>query len=103
MKITQRHVIQGVLKVLSNVLTAYFPLLDCCALALYLSGPHTSAQRVPTYSQSPSKKRSQSASAQAALKLQLHGLLSSTVLLQTGTLLLCHCQMAILVYLMPFP
>lgn len=41
------------------------------------SSPHTSAQHVPTYNLLQKK----SASAQAALELQLHGLLLSTVLL----------------------
>lgn len=92
-KRTQCHFIQGVLKVLPNVLTVFFLLL--------CTSPHTSAQHVPTPRQSPSRKRS--TNAQAALKLQLHALLSSTVGLQTGTLLLCHCQMVMLVHLMPFP
>lgn len=43
-KRTQCHFIQGVFKVLPNVLTVYFLLLDCCALALtplHSMNPHT--------------------------------------------------------------
>lgn len=56
----------------------YFLLLDCCALAL--TPLHSLYSHTDNLLQ---KKRS--ASAQAALKLQLHSLFSSTVLLQTGT------------------
>lgn len=53
------------------LLTVYFILLDR-AVVVYLSNLHISARYVPVYSQSALKKESNTASAQAALKLQLH-------------------------------
>jgi len=101
----QYNFIYGVLQVLPNVTNTIF-----CIAGLLCSSPlfkqfahlctvHTCIRPIICFKE----KERQTASAQAALKLQWHDLLVKTVLLQTSTLfVLCYCQVVILVYLIPF-